>query len=128
MRAITLSEALEGYFESRPRLKETTRKDMRVAFNTMFNDWLDRPIEAITRDMVEKRHRTFGKNRSEARANLGMRYLRAVINFAIDRYQDDEGNPILGDNPVSVLKRSWFRVERRRTVIKPHELNLGGKL
>jgi integrase len=121
-RAITLREALDGYFEARRDLKPTTVKDMRVAFNETFSDWLEKPITKLSRDMVEKRHRDFGKERSEARANLGMRYLRAVFNFAIDRYNDSEGNPIIADNPVSVLKRSWFRVERRRTVIKSHEI------
>jgi integrase len=121
-RAVTLREVFEGYFEARRDLKPTTVKDMRVAFNETFSDWMEKPITKITRDMVERRHRTFGDERSEARANLGMRYLRAVLNFAIDRYKDSEGNPIIQDNPVSVLKRSWFRVERRRTVIKPHEI------
>ncbi|MGH8558647.1 MAG: tyrosine-type recombinase/integrase [Methylococcales bacterium] len=122
-KAVTLNEALEDYFKARPGLKATTTKDTRIAFAATFSDWLDKPICEISRDRVETRHRAFGKNRSEARANLAFRYLRSVLNFAIDRYRDSENNPILQSNPVSILKRSWFRVERRRTVLKPYEIS-----
>lgn len=119
--AVTLGEALQAYHDARPGLKKTTRDDMTKAFKSTFPDWLERPLTAITRDMVEARHREYGK-RSQARANLAGRYLRAVFNFAIARYHDSEGVPIVRDNPVDVLKRAWFRVERRRTYLKPHEL------
>jgi len=42
----------------------------------------------------------------------------------MDKYDDLNGNPIIQSNPVSRLSRTrgWFRVERRRTVIKPYQL------
>ncbi|CAI8749537.1 tyrosine-type recombinase/integrase [Methylocaldum szegediense] len=120
----TLNEAFADYLEARKDLKERTRRDMRASMDEMFSDWLDKPITRITPAMVAKRHKEFGEQRSEARANLGCRYLRAVINFARARYKDDEGRPLIGENPVTVLSetRAWYRVDRRSTVIKPHEL------
>ena len=74
--------------------------------------------------MVKKRHQKHGEERSEARANLAMRYLRALFNFAAAEYQDDEGKPLVDINPVKKLSQTqaWYRVDRRQTVIKPHEL------
>lgn len=54
-----------------------------------------------------------------ATANNLMRVFRAVYNFA--RAISDGAIP---ENPVGRLSetRQWFRVDRRRTLIKPHEL------
>ena len=62
--------------------------------------------------------------RSPAFANLAMRYLRAVFNFAIAEYAAADGTPVLMHNPVAHLSRTraWYRVGRRQTVIKPHQL------
>ncbi len=73
--------------------------------------------------MIERKHRQIGE-RSPAQANLTMRFVRALFNFAIGQYEDSEGNPIIPDNPIKRLSqtRSWYRVDRRNTVIKAHEL------
>jgi integrase len=119
--SITLNEALKSYFESRP-LKPRTISDTFQAFKG-FEDWGDKPLSSITRDMVSKRHRELGEQ-SQARANLAMRYLRAVFNFAIAHYTDKEGQPFIVDNPVNRISqtRAWFRVERRETVINTKQL------
>lgn len=124
LEAKTLAEVFADYQESRKDLKPTTAKDMARAIREMFPDWQDKPLSRITPAMVERRHADFGEQRSEARANLGMRYLRAIFNFAIAKYKDDEGKPLITDNPVKALSetRAWYRVDRRQTVIKPHEL------
>ena len=53
-----------------------------------------------------------------------MRFLRALFNFAAGQYEDSKGQTLIPDNPVKRLSqtRAWYRVERRQTVIKPHEL------
>jgi len=120
----SVREALAEYQEARKDLKPRTRSDMASAFKEVFPDWLDKPLSKITPSMVEKRHREHGQTRSEARANLAMRYLRALFNYAEAQYQDDEGKPLIEGNPVKKLSqtRGWFRVDRRQTVIKAHEL------
>lgn len=121
MAEVTLKQAFDAYLASRP-LKQSTRQDMQQAMKG-FSDWMRRPLISISREMVTRRHRALGE-RSEARANLAMRYLRAILNFAAAEYTDADGQPLLKDNPVTKLSatRSWFRVARRRGVIKPHEL------
>lgn len=56
--------------------------------------------------------------------NLAMRVLRALFNFAASEYEDENGRSLILENPVSRISptRAWFRVERRKSVIKAHEL------
>ncbi|CAK0776088.1 Integrase [Gammaproteobacteria bacterium] len=119
---ITLEEVFADYLETRKNLKPRTVKDMRSALDETCADWLKKPITKITPAMVERRHKERGQ-KSEARANLAMRYLRALFNFAQAKYTDDDA-PILTINPVKRLSetRAWYRVDRRQTLIKSHEL------
>ncbi|WP_316409777.1 tyrosine-type recombinase/integrase [Legionella israelensis] len=90
----------------------------------VMSDWLNKPIINITREMIAKRHANHGKMHSKARANYGMRVLKALFNFAEQEYQLDHGQPIIALNPVEYLShtRSWFKIERRNTLIKSHQL------
>ena len=124
LEAKTLSEVMADYLEARKDLKPRTITDMANAFKEVCPDWLGKPLTKITPDMVKKRHQDHGEARSEARANLCMRYLRALFNYAIAEYQTADGKPLVDVNPVKKLSqtKAWYRVDRRQTVIKPHEL------
>lgn len=124
LEAKPLKEVFTDYLAAHSDLKALTVKDMKRAMTEMFSDWQDWPITRITGDMCDERHRNFGEERSRARANLGMRYLRAVLNFAQVKYRDENSTPLLRENPVKKLSelRRWYKVKRRRTVIEPHEL------
>ena len=117
----SLAQALADYLERR-HLKPKTVNDIANAM-LLFQDWMNKPLKDITADMVVRRHKMLGE-RSPARANLSMRYLRAIFNFAIAEYANADGAPILTQNPVTHLSRTraWYRVRRRQTVIKPHQL------
>lgn len=80
-------------------------------------------IAKLTPDLIEQRHRSHAA-RSKARANLAMRYIRALINFAMVRHLDADGNPSIPVNPVNRLSqlKLWHRVDRRQTLIQNHEL------
>lgn len=122
LEAKTLKEGFADYLERRT-LKPQTVFDIQRCMREVYPDWLDKPMTKITADMVSKRHREYGAERSEARANLAMRYLRAIFNFALDIYVGADGTPVLTDNPVArAMRKSWYRVDRRQTVIRPHEL------
>lgn len=122
LQGVTLATALEDYIEARD-LKPRTVADMRKVIGRCLEDWQKKPITAITADMVKHRHRKLGET-SPAQANLAMKYLRAVLGLAQLEYRDAEGVPVLASNPVAELsaKRAWHRVERRRTLIKAHQL------
>ena len=119
--AFTLKEALKGYLDNR-ELKPRTRKDIDDCMKG-FNDWMSKPIISITRDMVARRHKKLGEA-SHARANLAMRYLRAILNYASEANAYPDGKPLLPDNPVNRLSatKSWYKIGRRRRYLQEHEI------
>jgi len=125
LQGTTLKQAFDDFVKTRKNLKERTLYDYRRVMAVAFADWQDKAITGINKDMVSKRHNKIGVERGEAYANLSMRFLRALFNFAIAQYEDGNGHSILRENPVMRLTqtRAWYRVDRRQTVIKPHQLS-----
>lgn len=123
VKTLTLREAFEDYLKTRKDLKATTLLDYRRNMDSALKGWQDKRLSAITKDMVELRHREIGK-RSPARANNAMRMLRAIFNHAMGKYEDTDGNPIILVNPVSRLSqnRAWYTIKARETLVKPHQL------
>lgn len=124
LEAKTLQEVFDDYKTARKSLKPSTQADMVKWLNSVFPDWLTLPVNKLTPAMVVKRHRDWGTEHSKAGANLAMRYLRALLNFAQANDKDDQGRPLLVQNPVRILSetRAWYRVDRRQTIIQPHQL------
>lgn len=123
VKSITLKEAFDAYLIARKELKPTTLVDYHRLMKQVFSDWQNKPLLDITKDMIAKRHRVFGE-RSKARSNSAMRLLRAIFNFAAGEYEDSQGRSLVPENPVKRLShtRAWYRVDRKQTVIKTHEL------
>ena len=124
LQGTTLKQAFDDFLKTRKNLKERTLYDYRRLTKVAFADWQDKAMIDISKDMISKRHNKIGSERGEAYANLAMRFLRALFNFAIAQYEDGNGKSILQENPVMRLTqtRAWYRVDRRQTVIKPHQL------
>ncbi|MBS2005766.1 MAG: site-specific integrase [Cyanobacteria bacterium SZAS TMP-1] len=125
---ITLREVLQKFLDTKP-IRPDTQRNYHFAINRHFNDWLDKPITSITKDMVEQRHHelTVSPNRlktsGHGRANNALKKLSALINFASDRYGTDD-EPLIKSNPVSRLSRnrSWHKIHPRRRIIPDHKL------
>lgn len=126
-RSMTLQQVFQDFLVARKALKPRTIYDYKRIMSTYLADWNNKAITEITKDMITKRHADLGQN-SQAQANLTMRFLRALFNFAAGQYEDSQGQAIISDNPVKRLSqtRAWYRVERRQSVIKPHELKPPG--
>lgn len=122
-KAVTVAQVFEQYLKARSDLKERTIYDYKRFMKTYFKEWENKPLVDISKDLIEKKHRSIGE-RSPAQANLAMRFMRALFNFASGKYEDSEGNSIIADNPIKRLSqtRSWYKIERRQTVIKASEL------
>lgn len=123
VRTITLLQVFEDYLKARKALKETTIFDYQRVMREGFADWQNKPFLHITKDMITKRHAELGE-RSQARSNLAMRLLRALFNFAAGAYEDAKGQSLIMENPVKRLSqtRAWYRVSRRQSFIKAHDL------
>lgn len=122
-RSMTLQHVFQDFLIARKALKPRTIYDYKRIMSTYLADWNNKAVADITKDMIAKRHSDLGQN-SQAQANLTMRFLRALFNFAAGQYEDSKGQALIQDNPVKRLSqtRAWYRVERRQTVIKPHEI------
>jgi len=122
-KSVTLKEVFADYLKARKNLKPSTIYDYERVMKESFADWANKPLLDISKDLIAKRHSKLGEN-SKARANLSMRVLRALFNFAIMQYEDAQGRALITDNPVKRLSqaRAWYRVERRQSYIKSHEL------
>ena len=116
---ITLEKVFNEYLETRKDLKPKTLYDYDRVMKLSFADWHKKAVLDISSAMVAKKHKTIGKGHGNAYANLSMRVLRAIFNFAIAQHGE-----FVIKNPVKILSdtRGWYRIEKRRTVIKPHEL------
>jgi integrase len=124
MREVTLNEVFNDYIQARKSLKHNTLYNYKKVLSTAFAGWGDKSCLAITKDKVAKHHEKLGKENGEAYANLAMRLLRALFNFAAGQYEDAQGKSLISENPVNRLSqtRAWYRVEPRQTFIKSHDL------
>src|SRR5262249_47838601 len=119
----TLSDVFDEYLEQR-NLKQRTATDYRRIIEIAFADWCRKPLASITRDGVSRRFTQLRDKHGPAWANLCMRLLRALFNFAAGKYADEAGRSPFAANPVRILSetKAWVKIDRRRSVIKPHEL------
>ena len=145
--SMTLDNAFKDFIEMRT-LKDKTVHDYGLSMNNAFKGWKRKRLVDITRDMVKKKYSQIKQDaesryirrskdrglspdkevvekRGNAKANLDMRFQRSLLNFASGQYEDRNGQPLVKDSPVSILTKtkSWYRVEYRQTIIKPHDLS-----
>lgn len=120
---LTVQKVFDDYLKSRKNLKPNTIRDYRNSLRGGLSVWRDVTLVNITRKMVEERHLERSKE-STVRANSEMRLLRGLFNYAMQEYQDSQGKPLVTSNPVNSLShnKSWNKVQRRKTVIKPNEI------
>jgi len=123
IKTTTLNQAFQDYLKARKDLKPKTLYGYKNVMDLAFSEWAKKPLLYITKDRVEKCHTLLGETRGKAFANLAMRILRALFNFAASQYEDAQGHSLILENPVKRLSqtRAWYRIKRRQTYIKPHE-------
>lgn len=119
---ITLRETIADYVKHKRTkngpLRERTKADIDYHANKHFSDWLDKPVRNITRKACAERFAKLSET-APASANQAFVILRALLNFARDRYRTDD-EPLLPENPVDVLKRTWHPT-KARTERVPHD-------
>jgi len=126
----SLREVYEDYKQIRA-LRPNTIKIYDKALDWGVSDWMDLPVSKITKSMVVERHALLSKRgckRGEGKvfANNTFRTVRCLVNYAMYRYEDAEGEPLIKSNPVRALAelRLWNRNTRRDTHV--HPLNMPG--
>lgn len=121
---LTLNQAWSDYQEKRTgKLKPRTLKDYGKMLDRYLDAWLPKPVNSITREMVQRKHGQITTEHGPHAADDTMRVLRAILNFAIDKHATADGRSILPENPVQRgLRRDWNRPKRSRTALADHEV------
>lgn len=110
MRQVTLNEVFSDYIQVRKSLKQTTITNYKQILRKAFSNWGSKSLVSITKDKIAKHHEKLGNEHGEAYANLAMRVLRALFNFAAGQYEDSQGKSLITENPVKRLSqtRAWY--------------------
>jgi integrase len=119
---VTLASAYQEYITSRA-LSENTLTDYAKAMRLGFKDWEYKPLREIDRNMIEARFNKLS-DISPAQANQMFRFLRAVFNFAKEKYANADGEPLVPSNPCDRLTalKKWHRIAKRTSHIEPHQV------
>ena len=119
----TLEEAFQNYLLHK-ELKERTIYDYMMVINQYLEDWKPYKIDAISRTMIQAKHTSLSQ-RSKAQANMAMRVFRAIYNYSVEHYLDENDKPILdAHNPVKTLnaKNAWNKIRRRKSYINEDQI------
>ena len=105
-----LGDVLDQYLAGRD-LQPLTVKDYQYKLKRGFSDWLKKPINNITEDMILKRHKLLTET-GKTTANTAMRVLRLTLNYA-------NAVGMIESNPASILSKArlWHKNQRKDRVI-----------
>lgn len=119
----TLKQAFEHYLLYKT-LKPRTIKDYTMVVDNYLKDWNDITLDKISRSMIQAKHSELSQ-RSLAQANMAMRVFRAIYNYSVEHYRDENDQSILDqDNPINTLnaKKAWNKIRSRKTYIHQDQL------
>lgn len=119
----TLKQAFEHYLLYKT-LKPRTIKDYTMVVDDYLKDWNDITLDKISRSMIQAKHSELSQ-RSLAQANMAMRVFRAIYNYSVEHYRDENDQSILDqDNPINTLnaKKAWNKIRSRKTYIHQDQL------
>jgi integrase len=107
-RNITLAELLDRYLGDKSSLRKASVYDYTKKINQGFSDWLNKPINGITRDMVLARRKQLTGGTDNK-----MRVLRLLMHYAVKTLK------AIDENPVDVLRDGnlWAKPTRRKRMI-----------
>lgn len=113
IRGITLQELLEQYLKDKSDLREASILDYRKKLHQGFSDWLNKPINEISREMVLARRKQFQGGRDNK-----MRVLRLLMRYAVVTLK------ALDENPVDVMRDGslWTKPKRKKRMIPSDNL------
>jgi len=112
-RAITLGNLFETYLKDKSELRPATITDYTRKLNQGFSDWLNKPVNEITRDMVKAKRNTFDGGRDNK-----MRVLRLLMTYAHKTLK------AIDSNPVDILTdgKLWAKTTRKSRIIPSDHL------
>ena len=113
----TVRRALEGYLRGRPSVSANTRSQYRRRFERHAPQWLDRRLDELAREDVERRFLDLSEHAGPSVANAFVKLLGAVYRAACADHDELR-------NPVAEWRMGGGKVHRvrRRTIAPPAEV------
>jgi integrase len=122
---LKLGEVYDDYVISRrPQLKENTLRDY-AKVKRYIQPWLNEYYTCVVKTTVADIYANLLDKHGVAQSALAMRCLRAVGNFASQKYDNFDGQPVFPSNPFSRFmgQRTVQQVKPRTGKIAEHELS-----
>lgn len=119
----TLRIAYDEYLKHR-KLKSRSLADYNRTIDVYLSDWKNLKLIDITRTHVQEKYALLTEN-SPAQANIAMAVFRAIFNFSLEHFLDENDNSLINTtNPVATLKakRTWNKIKRRKGYVKQEQL------
>ncbi len=119
---ISLDEVYRDYLDAK-RLTDSTRTGYKRIVETYLKAYRFKPLGKLTEEAVKKEHRRITQA-SPAQADLVMRFLRALFNFAHYEYRGLDNAFLFEHNPVHILSHQnlWNKVPRKHTRLTKGQL------
>ncbi|NVJ67472.1 MAG: integrase family protein [Gammaproteobacteria bacterium] len=123
-RLISLKQVFTEYLEA-TSLKPNTISNYHTVLNKYFDDWKGKPLIEIKRGEVLQKFNEISESYPSS-ANKAFRVLRSLLNFAMGKYENSDGEPYITSNPVDKLKqlKAWHKESRRSSYINQSHLSL----
>ena len=112
-----LRHAFEGFLRDRPNIAERTRSEYRRCFERHAPKWLDRRLDELSREDVERRFLALSEHPGPSVANAFVKLVGAVYRAACADHDDLR-------NPVAEWRMGGGKLHRapRRTIAPPAEV------
>lgn len=119
-RQITVLDVYNDYISKR-RLKPKTILGYDSVLKNQLGELRHKQLSEIDRESISRLHRD---EKARGQADLSMRLLRSLFNFAKNEYLDDEYKSLFPDNPVAILshRRQWNNLPRKNGHLRKNEI------
>lgn len=119
---VTLDAVYRHYCQSKS-LSESTLRGYQQVLTCYLEDYRYEPLVYFDEDTVKKVHKAISL-RSKAQADLTMRFVRALFNFARYEYRGTDGQSVFETNPVQILShlRAWHHVGRKQSYLNGSQI------
>lgn len=119
-KSLLVSEVYKDYLAHR-RLKAKTIQGYDQVIKNQLSCIANLPLSEVTREKVSKIHKG---EKSKGQADLAMRLLRSLFNFAKNEYLDADSRSLYPDNPVTILshRKQWHNLPRKNTHLRQNEI------
>jgi len=112
-RAITLQQLFDIYLEDKAELRDASKLDYTRKLKQGFSDWLNKPVNEISREMVKAKRNSFTGGRDNK-----MRVLRLLMTYAHKTLKS------IDENPVDIITEGklWAKPTRKARMIPSDNL------